>query len=72
MTKELSADEIIDALGGTSKTARIFNINPASVTGWRTNGIPETRLMYLKLAKPELFGIALPKTKRTRLAPTPP
>lgn len=55
MDKELSADEIIDALGGTSETARIFDIKPPSVTEWRTFGIPKPRLMYLKLLRPELF-----------------
>ena len=55
MHTEPTADEIIDALGGTSETARIFNIKPASVTGWREHGIPEARLMYLRAVHPDLF-----------------
>lgn len=65
MNNEPTADEIIDALGGTSQTARLFDIEPASVSGWRQNGIPKPRLMYLRLARPDLF-------KRRRAQVTPP
>lgn len=59
MTKEpqgIDPNIIIDALGGTSKTAEMFEIAPASVSDWRKNGIPKPRLMYLKLARPDLFN----------------
>jgi hypothetical protein len=49
------ADQIIDRLGGTSEVARLCEINPASVSGWRENGIPHARLMFLKLARPDVF-----------------
>jgi hypothetical protein len=55
MDRELTTDQIIEALGGTSETARLFNIAAASVSEWRKEGIPKSRLMYLKLARPELF-----------------
>lgn len=47
--------EIIDQLGGTVEVARMFNVTKGAVSQWRDNGIPEARLMYLKLAKPEVF-----------------
>jgi hypothetical protein len=47
--------ELIDALGGTSAVARLFGIKPPSVSNWRTDGIPKSRLMYLQVAHPELF-----------------
>jgi hypothetical protein len=50
--------QLIDALGGTSKTALMFDIDPASVSGWRKTGIPKARLMYIKLARPDLFDEA--------------
>ena len=56
MKPEPTANEVIDALGGTSATARICGIAPASVSEWRTKGIPQARLMYLKLLRPDLFG----------------
>ena len=56
MTNELTADEIIDALGGTSETARICQVKDPSVSEWRRNGIPRARLMFLKLARPEVFS----------------
>lgn len=56
MEKELTPDQIIDALGGTSKTAELCEIEPPSVSEWRKNGIPHARLMFLKLARPDVFS----------------
>lgn len=61
MHKELTADEIIDALGGTSETARFFGIKPPSVSEWRKNGIPSVQLRFLKLARPEIFAGRKPR-----------
>lgn len=55
MTKELTPDEIIDALGGTSKTARLCGVKDPSVSEWRKEGIPPARLMFLRLARPKVF-----------------
>ena len=57
MSTELTADEIIDALGGTSETARLCQVRPPSVSEWRKpeRGIPQARLMYLKLVRPDVF-----------------
>lgn len=46
---------IIDALGGTSKTARLCRVQPASVSEWRKTGIPDARRMFLQLARPDVF-----------------
>ena len=46
---------IIDAIGGTRKTAAICEVSPSAVTQWRTNGIPAYRLMFLRLARPDVF-----------------
>lgn len=56
MTKELNASDIIDALGGTSKTARLCGVKDPSVSEWRQTGIPKARLMYLRLARPDVFA----------------
>jgi hypothetical protein len=56
MDKQLTPSEIIDALGGTSATARLCEVSPAAVTPWRTKGIPQARLMFLRLKRPDLFG----------------
>ena len=39
--------EIIDILGGTTKVAKICGISPAGVAQWRTNGVPQDKLMFL-------------------------
>jgi hypothetical protein len=49
------ACSIIEALGGTSATAIFCEVKPPSVTEWKTTGIPKARLMFLKLARPDLF-----------------
>lgn len=56
MTKEPTPDEIIDALGGTSEVAKLCEVRPPSVSDWRRTGIPKPRLMFLKLARPEVFS----------------
>lgn len=55
MDKNINAEKIIDALGGTSKTARIFNIQPESVCGWRWKGVPQPRIDQLELRHKKLF-----------------
>lgn len=52
---EPSDSEIIDRLGGTTAVAKMFEIEPPSVSEWRSNGIPKARMMYLRLAHPEVF-----------------
>ena len=55
MEKAHPDSEKIDQLGGTAAVARMFNIAQPSVTKWRKTGIPDARLMYLRLARPDVF-----------------
>ena len=55
MEKEISAKQIIDALGGPAKVSREFKITSEAVTQWKRNGIPHGRMMYIKVAYPKLF-----------------
>jgi len=52
---------VIDALGGTSAAARFFEVKAASVSKWRKKGIPRARLMYARLARPDLFSTQPPQ-----------
>lgn len=52
----MTADEIIDALGGTFEVARLCEVQPPSVSEWRKAGVPKARLMFLRLARPEVFA----------------
>ena len=52
----MDSNQIIDALGGTAEVARMCNVKPPSVSEWRTHGIPQARLMFLKLARPDVFA----------------
>ena len=55
----MNANQIIDALGGTFAVARLCNVKPPSVSEWRRNNeIPDARLQFLKLARPDAFGPA--------------
>lgn len=47
--------EIIDALGGSSKVAELCEVTVGAVSQWRDDGIPKARLMFLKLARPDVF-----------------
>lgn len=48
------ADRLIQELGGVTKVANICKIATSSVCSWREQGCPRARLMYLKLAYPDL------------------
>lgn len=69
----MSPGEIIDALGGTSEVARLCEVRPPSVSDWRHVGIPKARLMFLRLAKPEVFSaLETPKPSATNRRTTDP
>ncbi|KRD71416.1 Rha family transcriptional regulator [Lysobacter sp. Root96] len=51
----MDANQIIDALGGTAEVARLCNVKPPSVSEWRRNGIPDARVQYLRLLRPDAF-----------------
>lgn len=51
----MDASKIIDALGGTNAVAELCEVTPQAVSQWREVGIPNARLMFLKLARPEVF-----------------
>lgn len=55
--------DIIDSLGGTVEVSRLCNVTKGAVSQWRENGIPEARLMYLKLARPDVFEPATTEQK---------
>lgn len=51
----MNPNEIIDALGGTFRVAELCEVRPPSVSGWRKNGIPRARMMFLRIAMPNIF-----------------
>ena len=55
MENLLSPDQIIDAFGGTSAVASLCEVSDAAVSQWRTSKIPNARLMFLKLVRPDIF-----------------
>lgn len=59
--------KVIDELGGTAKVAALCEVSMAAVSQWREVGIPKSRLMYLRLARPDVFT----QPKRAKPAPQP-
>lgn len=51
----MNPNEIIDALGGTFRVAELCEVRPPSVSDWRKYGIPRARMMFLRIARPEVF-----------------
>lgn len=45
------SSEVIDAIGGTGTVSRLCDISSSAVTQWRINGMPKSRVLYLR----ELF-----------------
>lgn len=64
----MTDSEIIDKLGGTAKLAAICEVSMAAISQWRSDGIPKSRRMFLKLLHPDAFA----KSKRTRRSVPPP
>lgn len=54
----MDASQLINDLGGTAKVARLCEVKMAAVSQWRRDGIPNARLMFLRLARPDIFKMA--------------
>jgi hypothetical protein len=52
----MNANKIIDALGGTSAVAKLFEVTTGAVSQWRKKGIPKARLLHLKSIRPDLVA----------------
>lgn len=54
------AERVITALGGTAATAKLCKTSMAAISQWKENGIPDYRLDFLRLARPDVFQDAEP------------
>lgn len=64
----MNANTIIDRFGGTTEVAKLFKVKPPSVSEWRRVGIPEARLMYLRLLRPDVFEDEPPEASTEQAA----
>ena len=63
------ATQVIDALGGTAKVARLCDLSMSSVSDWKQGGVPPARMQYFKAAhKKMLSGIDLTAATAKRKA----
>ena len=54
--KTNKAEVIVNLLGGTQQTADMCHITQSAVSQWVSKDlIPPARMMYLKLARPDVF-----------------
>ncbi len=51
----METKKLINLLGGTAKTAELCQVTQGAVSQWIHHGIPDARLMFLKLARPDIF-----------------
>lgn len=51
LMKHETHSRLIDELGGTVEVARLCQVSSQAVSKWRNDGIPQARLMYLRLAR---------------------
>lgn len=51
----MNASVIIEALGGTFRVAELCEVRPPSVSDWKKHGIPRARMMFLRVARPDVF-----------------
>lgn len=64
----MNTSQVIDALGGTAKVARLCEVEMAAVSQWRHSGIPNARLMFLKLARSHVFQEFVEQTPQQDVA----
>ena len=50
----MNPSAIIDALGGTFRVAELCEVRPPSVSDWKKHGIPRARMMFLRVARPDV------------------
>lgn len=55
----------IDKLGGTVRAAEFFDVKPSSISEWRRTGLPKARKMYLRVMRPDFFGLSKSGKKET-------
>jgi hypothetical protein len=55
-TKELTDEEIIKELGGTTRAAELCEVTPGAVSQWLKNGIPKHQRKFLRTVRPDLFA----------------
>ncbi len=51
----MNPSAIIEALGGTFRVAELCEVRPPSVSEWKKQGIPRARMMFLRVARPDVF-----------------
>jgi DNA-binding transcriptional regulator YdaS (Cro superfamily) len=54
------ANEVIQRLGGTNKTARLCEVSPQAVSQWRTKGLPKAQRKFLRVKRPDVFKATQP------------
>ncbi len=52
----MDSSQFIDRLGGTKSVAVLCKVKEPSVSYWRRAGIPDYRVDFLQLARPEAFA----------------
>ena len=67
------AQKVIDALDGTAEVARLCEVRMPSVSGWKRDGIPPARMMYLREVRKDVLvdidldaATAAPRVRRAK------
>jgi hypothetical protein len=56
----LDVHAVVKRLGGTTRAAVFFEVTPSAVSQWKRRGsLPKAKVMYLRVAKPEVYSAAL-------------
>lgn len=51
----MNATELIQRLGGVTKTAALCEVTAQAVSQWHKNGVPKAQLKFLRLKCPDVF-----------------
>lgn len=61
---ELTANEIINNLGGTARTAELCEVTQSAVSQWRTDGIPKHQMKFIRAVRPKALKRKPDKVQR--------
>lgn len=59
--EQSEAKRVVSLLGGPTKAGKLFGISKGAVSQWHENGIPNSRMMFLRLARPDIFATTVPE-----------
>jgi hypothetical protein len=57
--EKINVEQLIDLLGGPTKTAALCEVTKSAVSQWKNNGIPKAQLKFLRAVRRKAVEAAM-------------